>query len=70
MSYCQPGQAAAAYGASYDADGRFLGIVSQELAPGKFNTLWFPNEGAVSMKVFLLDSNAAPLCESQEVLKR
>ena len=70
LSYCQPGQAAAAYGASYDADGRFLGIVSQELAPGKFNTLWFPNEGAVSMKVFLLDSNAAPLCESQEVLKR
>ena len=52
--------------ATYDKDGRFLGMESQEIAPGTDDEILFAlDEKAASLRLFVIDGEALPRCPAE-----
>ena len=67
--YCKPNASGVvAYGARYDADGRFLGVETMEVAPGETEEFSMLFDGASEVRFFVLDDAGAPACKSEVLL--
>ena len=62
LYYCEEGEETVAYGACYDADGRFLDVVTMPLTPGEFNELDVERGNAKIIRFFALNGDGIPLC--------
>ncbi len=65
--FCPEEQTATAFGARYDADGRFLSLEQLQLKPGQDNELVIPFEDGSTIRIFAFDgASFSPLCAPAE----